>query len=81
MDQYFRDNPSREQGLNQAIRRYFEVTFCDEMDLFIYLFGFSKRFSREVKIEGKENLEEALKAGEAFSFPLILGADFGSFRF
>ena len=43
------------------------------MDLFIYLFGFSRRFVRGVKIEGEGNLKEALgKRGG-----ILLSAHFG----
>ena len=73
MKQYGKDVPPQETVLDLATQRYFEVTFCDEMDLFIYLFGFSKRFGREVKIEGEENLEEALKSRGG----ILLSAHFG----
>ena len=59
--------------LDLATRRYFEVIFCDEMDLFIYLFGFWRRFIRGVKIEGEENLKEALRKRGG----ILLSAHFG----
>lgn len=61
MAQFLKGVPCSREELDLATRRYFEVIFCDEMDLFIYLFGFSKRFIRGVKIEGEENLKEALR--------------------
>ncbi|OGP88511.1 MAG: hypothetical protein A2156_03555 [Deltaproteobacteria bacterium RBG_16_48_10] len=73
MAQFLKEAPSSKEGLDLATRRYFEVIFCDEMDLFIYLFGFSRRFIRGIKIEGEENLEEALKKGGG----ILLSAHFG----
>jgi lauroyl/myristoyl acyltransferase len=59
--------------LDLATRRYFEVIYCDQIDIFIYLFGFSKSFIRRLKIEGKENLREALKNEGG----ILLSAHFG----
>ena len=59
--------------LDLVIRRYFEVVYCDEIDIFIYLFGFSKSFIRRLKIEGKEHLDEALRNGGR----ILLSAHFG----
>ena len=49
------------KAIDLALRRYFEVIFCDDVDAFIYLFGFSKRFLKKVKIEGGEHLHESLR--------------------
>lgn len=73
MAQFLKGVPSSREGLDLATRRYFEVIFCDEMDLFIYLFGFSRRFIRGVKIEGEENLKEALRKRGG----ILLSAHFG----
>ena len=51
--------------LDLATRRYFEVMYCDEIDNFIYQFGFSKSFVRRLKFEGEENLNEVLRSGSA----------------
>jgi len=73
MAQFLKGVPCSREGLDLATRRYFEVIFCDEMDLFIYLFGFSRRFIRGVKIEGEENLKEALRKRGG----ILLSAHFG----
>lgn len=73
MIQFSRAVSISKEELGLAVRRYFEVVFCDEIDLFIYLFGFSRRFVRGVKIEGEGNLKEALgKQGG-----ILLSAHFG----
>lgn len=59
--------------LELTMRRYFEVIFCDELDIFIYLLGFSDSFTQRLKIEGEENLKEALKN----SGGIFLSAHFG----
>jgi len=60
------EKPLLENGkLDQAIRRYFEVIYCDEIDNFIYLLGFSKWFLRRLRIEGQENLNNVLNRGGA----------------
>jgi len=59
--------------LDLATRRYFEVIYCDQIDIFIYLFGFSKTFKRRLKIEGRENLNEILRNGGG----ILLSAHFG----
>jgi hypothetical protein len=69
MAQFLKGVPCSREGLDLATRRYFEVIFCDEMDLFIYLFGFSRRFIRGVKI------------GEGFFSQPISEEVFGSFLF
>jgi lauroyl/myristoyl acyltransferase len=61
------------EELDLATRRYFEVVFCDEIDLFIYLLGYSKRFVRSLKVEGEENLREALRNEGG----ILLSAHFG----
>jgi lauroyl/myristoyl acyltransferase len=64
--------PSSE-ALDLATRLYFEVIFCDDIDIFIYLFGFSKRFVRGIRIEGEEHLKEVLRNGGG----ILLTAHFG----
>jgi lauroyl/myristoyl acyltransferase len=64
---------SSKEAMDLALRRYFEVIFCDDVDAFIYLFGFSKRFLKKVKIEGEEHLHEALKAKGG----ILLSAHYG----
>jgi lauroyl/myristoyl acyltransferase len=59
--------------LNLATRRYFEVIYCGEIDIYIYLLGFSKIFMRRLKIEGEQNLREALGDGGG----ILLSAHFG----
>jgi lauroyl/myristoyl acyltransferase len=44
-----------------AVRRYFEVIYCDQIDRFIYVLGRPKSFIRRLEIEGRENLNEALR--------------------
>ncbi len=61
------------EALDLATRRYLEMVFCDEMDMYIYLFGFAKRFMRRVKFEGLENLKEAKKNRTV----LLLSSHFG----
>jgi len=61
------------KDLNLAIRRHFEVIYCGEIDLYIYLLGFSKIFMRRLKIEGEQNLREAL--GDRGG--ILLSAHFG----
>jgi lauroyl/myristoyl acyltransferase len=73
MAQFLKGVPYSNEGLDLAIRHYFEVIFCDEMDLFIYRFGFSKRFIRGIKIEGEGNLKEALRNRGG----ILLSAHFG----
>jgi lauroyl/myristoyl acyltransferase len=73
MAQFLKGVPCSREGLDLATRRYFEVIFCDEMDLFIYLFGSSRRFIRGIRIEGEENLRKALKNGGG----ILLSAHFG----
>jgi lauroyl/myristoyl acyltransferase len=73
MAQFLEGVPSSSEGLDLATRRYFEVVFCDEIDLFLYLFRFSRRFVRGIKIEGEENLKEALRS----SGGILLSAHFG----
>lgn len=72
MTQLLRSHLSRKE-LDLATRQYFEVVYCDEIDVFIYLFGCSKSFIRRLKIEGKENLREALKSEGG----ILLSAHFG----
>jgi lauroyl/myristoyl acyltransferase len=57
--------PLSKEELDQAIRRYFEVIYCDEIDNYIYLLGFSRRFIRRLKIDGEENLTGVLNHGGA----------------
>jgi lauroyl/myristoyl acyltransferase len=73
MAQFLKDVSASGEGLDLASRRYFEVISCDEVDLFIYLFGFAKRFIRRIKIEGEGNLKEALKSRGG----ILLSAHFG----
>ena len=47
--------------LDLTTRRYFEVIYCDEIDNFIYQFGFSKSFIRRLKLEGEEHFNEVLR--------------------
>ncbi len=61
--------------LDSTIRRYFEMIFCDEMDLFIYLLGFSRNVIRTMKIEGEEHLREALRSNRG---GILLSAHFGA---
>jgi lauroyl/myristoyl acyltransferase len=49
------------EATEEVLRRYFEVLFCDDIDAFIYLFGFSKWFLKRVRIEGEEYLKGALR--------------------
>jgi lauroyl/myristoyl acyltransferase len=56
-----------------AVRRYFEVIYCDQIDRFIYAFGWPKSFIRSLKIEGDDNLKEALRNEGG----LLLSAHFG----
>ena len=60
-------------ALDLIARRYFGVIFCDEIDMFIYLFKFSRRFIRDIRIEGEGNLREALGEGRG----ILLSAHFG----
>ena len=62
--------------LDLATRRYFEVIYCDEIDNFIYLFGFSKSFIRRLKIEGEGNLSEALRSHGGFLLCTHFGGGF-----
>ena len=64
---------SREE-LDLAIRRYFEVIYCDEVDNYIYQFGFSKSFIRRLKLEGVEHFNEVLRGGSAV---ILLNYHFG----
>jgi lauroyl/myristoyl acyltransferase len=73
MAQFLKGVPSSSGEIDLATRRYFEVIFCDEMDLFIYLFGFSRRLIRGIKIEGEENFKEALRSRGG----ILLSAHFG----
>lgn len=75
MAQFLRAGPLSDEELDLAARRYFEVIFCDEMDLFTYLFGSSKRLTRRMKIEGEEHLEEALRKDRG---GILLSAHFGA---
>ena len=72
MAQFLEGVHSLRGGLDLAVRRYFEVIFCDEIDPFIYLLGFSRRFIRGIRIEGEENLKEALRnrGGDSSVSPL-----------
>jgi len=74
MGDLLNDTFPSEEELNLALRRYFEVIYCDEIDIYIYLFGFSKKFTRGIKIEGRENLREALKGRRG---GILLSAHFG----
>ncbi len=65
-------NPSRKEP-DLSVRKYFEVMFCDEIDIFIYLIGFSKRFIESIRMEGLENLKEASKSKGG----ILLSAHFG----
>ena len=73
MAEFLKDVSASGRGLELASRRYFEVIFCDEVDLFVYLFGFAKRFIRRIKIEGEENLKEASRSRGG----ILLSAHFG----
>ncbi len=75
MAQFLRAVPLSDEELDLAARRYFEVIFCDEMDLFTYLFGSSRRLTRRIKIEGEEHLEEALRKDRG---GILLSAHFGA---
>ena len=59
--------------LNAAVRRYFEVVYTSEIDVYIYLLGFSRLFRRRLKIEGEQNLRQALGDGGK----ILLSAHFG----
>ena len=60
-------------GLSAVAQRYFEVIYCDQIDWFIYVFGWQKSFIRKLKVEGIENLSEALKNRGG----ILLSAHFG----
>lgn len=59
--------------LDLAVRRYFEMVFCDEVDVYIYLLGFLKRSVRRMRVEGEENLKEVLGGRGG----ILLSAHFG----
>jgi lauroyl/myristoyl acyltransferase len=61
-----------EKDLDLATRQYFEVVYCDEIDIFVYLLGSSKSFLRKLKIEGEEHLEGLKERGG-----ILLSAHFG----
>lgn len=63
MVKLFSDTHFSKKQLDLTMRRYFEVIYCDEIDNFICLLGFAKRFLRRLKIEGEENLNRVLNRG------------------
>jgi lauroyl/myristoyl acyltransferase len=73
MVEHLHDDHLSDEALNLITRRYFEVISCDEMDMFIYLFGFSKKFMRSIRIEGERYLDVSLKDGRC----VLLSAHFG----
>lgn len=73
MAQFLEGVESFRGELDLAVRGYFEVIFSDEIDPFIYLFGFSRRFLKKIRIEGEENLKEALRNKGG----ILLSAHFG----
>ncbi len=73
MIELLKDAHFSRKDLNLATRRYFEVLYCGEIDMYIYLLGFSKIFMRRLKVEGEENLREAMGDGGR----ILLSAHFG----
>ncbi|RPJ04430.1 MAG: hypothetical protein EHM36_10665, partial [Deltaproteobacteria bacterium] len=73
MAQFLKGVSSSAGGLDLSVRRYFEVISCDEIDLYIYLFGFYGWLLRNPRIDGEENLREALEHRGG----ILLSAHFG----
>ncbi len=73
MNELLRGPSLSRRDLNWATRRYFEVIYCNEIDVYIYLLGFSKVFMRKLKIEGEQHLREVLGEGGR----ILLTAHFG----
>ncbi len=67
--------PSLPATLDSTVCRYFEMIFCDEMDLFVYLLGFSRNVMKTMKIEGEDHLQEGVKNNRG---GILLSAHFGA---
>ncbi len=70
------ETPLSKKQLERITRRYFEMIYCDEIDNFICLLGFRKRFLRRLKIEGEENLNKVLKSKGVIFFCYHFGGGF-----
>jgi lauroyl/myristoyl acyltransferase len=73
MAQLLDDAHLSKRELATAAQRYFEVIYCDQIDRFVYAFGWQRSFIRKLKVEGVENLNEALKNKGG----ILLSAHFG----
>jgi len=81
MTQLLDDARLSKKELDLAVRRYFEVIYSGEIDIFIYLFGFSNIFMRRLIIEGEQNLREALGDGGGILLSAHFGGGFWIFPF
>jgi lauroyl/myristoyl acyltransferase len=81
MARFSKASPLSGKELDLASRRNFEVIFCDEVDLFIFLFGFSRRFIKKIKIDGEEHLEKALRSKGGILLSAHFGGGFWIFPF